>query len=199
MTKLDEVLSFNKEFVANNEYEKYVNTNAPDRRLVVVTCMDTRLTELLPKALNIRNGDAKIIKNAGAIITAPFGNIMRSVIVALYELKGDEVMIIGHHDCGMTGIDPKVVVGHMMNRGIRQDTIRMLHNSGVDFNRWLTGFENVKSSVEKSVEIVRNHPLLPPGTPIHGLIIDPVTGALELVTDGYEYLAAQSDASSLLE
>lgn len=197
--KLDEVLSFNREFVANNEYEKYVNNNAPDRRLVVVTCMDTRLTELLPKALNIRNGDAKIIKNAGAIITAPFGNIMRSVIVALYELKGDEVMIIGHHDCGMTGIDPKVVVGHMMNRGIRQDTIRMLHNSGVDFTRWLTGFENVKSSVEKSVEIVRNHPLLPPGTPIHGLIIDPVTGALDLVTDGYEYLAAQSDASALLE
>jgi len=199
MTKLDEVLSFNREFVANNEYEKYVNNNAPDRRLVVVTCMDTRLTELLPKALNIRNGDAKIIKNAGAIITAPFGNIMRSVIVALYELKGDEVMIIGHHDCGMTGIDPKVVVGHMMKRGIRQDTVRMLHNSGVDFNRWLTGFENVRSSVEKSVEIVRNHPLLPPGTPIHGLIIDPVTGALELVTDGYEYLAAQSDASSVLE
>ncbi|MEK0314031.1 beta-class carbonic anhydrase [Cohnella sp. 56] len=197
--KLDEVLSFNREFVANNEYEKYVNNNAPDRRLVVVTCMDTRLTELLPKALNIRNGDAKIIKNAGAIITAPFGNIMRSVIVALYELKGDEVMIVGHHDCGMTGIDPKVVVGHMMNRGIRQDTIRMLHNSGVDFTRWLTGFENVKSSVEKSVEIVRNHPLLPPGTPIHGLIIDPVTGALDLVTDGYEYLAAQSDASALLE
>ncbi|CAI6081191.1 beta-class carbonic anhydrase [Cohnella sp. JJ-181] len=199
MRKLDEVLSFNQAFVENKDYEKYVNTNAPDRRLVVVTCMDTRLTELLPKALNIRNGDAKIIKNAGAIITAPFGNIMRSVIVALYELKGDEVMIIGHHDCGMTGIDPKIVVGHMMNRGIRQDTIRMLHNSGVDFNRWLTGFENVKSSVEKSVEIVRNHPLLPPGTPIHGLIIDPVTGALELVTDGYEYLAAQSDASALLE
>lgn len=199
MTKLHDVMQFNREFVENKEYEKYKNNNAPERRLVVVTCMDTRLTELLPKALNIRNGDAKIIKNAGAIITAPFGNIMRSVLVALYELRGDEVMIIGHHDCGMTGIDPKVVVGHMMNRGINQETIRMLHNSGVDFNRWLTGFENVKSSVEKSVEIVRNHPLLPPGTPIHGLIIDPVTGALELVTDGYEYLAARSDASALLE
>ncbi|MFC3801295.1 beta-class carbonic anhydrase [Cohnella sp. GCM10012308] len=199
MTKLEEVLSYNREFVANSEYEKYTNNNAPDRRLVVVTCMDTRLTELLPKALNIRNGDAKIIKNAGAIITAPFGNIMRSVIVALYELKGDEVMIIGHKDCGMTGIDPKVVVGHMMKRGIRQDTIRMLHNSGVDFNRWLTGFENVKSSVENSVEIVRNHPLLPPGTPVHGLIIDPVTGELELVTDGYDFLSAQHDASALID
>ncbi|MBB6669137.1 beta-class carbonic anhydrase [Cohnella nanjingensis] len=195
MRKLDEVLSYNQAFVEQKEYEKYLTTKIPEKRLVIVTCMDTRLTELLPKALNLRNGDAKIIKNAGAIITAPFGNIMRSVLVALYELKGDEVMIIGHHDCGMTGIDPKVVVSHMVERGVEPQTIRTLHHSGLDFNRWLTGFENVTKSVENSVDIVRKHPLLPPGTPVHGLTIHPETGALELVTDGYAYLEKISHES----
>ena len=36
--------------------------------------------ELLPKALNLKNGDAKIVKNAGATIMHPFGSIIRSII-----------------------------------------------------------------------------------------------------------------------
>lgn len=189
MSKLEEILNFNQSFVENKKYEKYLTTRYPDKKLVIVTCMDTRLTELLPKAMNLRNGDAKIIKNAGAIITAPFGNIMRSIIVALYELNAQEVMIIGHHDCGMTGIDPKRVVDRMVDRGVPEHVVHTLRNAGVNFNRWLQGFDNVHDSVENSVEIVRNHPLLPPGTPVHGLIIHPNTGKLELVVNGFDFLS----------
>ena len=53
--------------------------------------MDTRLTELLPAALGIKNGDVKIIKNAGGTITHPFGSAMRSLLVAIYELGIREV------------------------------------------------------------------------------------------------------------
>jgi carbonic anhydrase len=188
MQKIDEILKFNRQFVENKEYEKYLTTKFPNKKLVIVTCMDTRLTELLPKAMNLRNGDAKVIKNAGAIITAPFGNIMRSILVALYELDAEEVMIIGHRDCGMTGINPEQVVDHMTDRGVSDEVIRTLRNSGINLNRWLQGFDNVEESVENSVDIVRNHPLLPAGTPVHGLIITPDTGLLELVVDGYAYL-----------
>lgn len=48
--------------------------------------MDTRLTELLPAALGIHNGDVKIIKNAGAVISHPFGSVIRSLLVAIIEL-----------------------------------------------------------------------------------------------------------------
>jgi len=48
--------------VENKEYEKYKATKKPEKKLVILSCMDTRLTELLPKAMNIKNGDAKIIK-----------------------------------------------------------------------------------------------------------------------------------------
>ncbi|MFC5403715.1 beta-class carbonic anhydrase [Cohnella soli] len=184
MPNLEEILIHNREFVQNKEYEQYKTSKFPQKKLVIVTCMDTRLTELLPKALNLKNGDAKIIKNAGAIITAPFGNIMRSILVALYELNAHEVLIIGHHECGMTGIDPDEVVSHMTARGIPDDVIHTLRHSGISLNRWLTGFDSVRESVENSVEIVRNHPLLPPGTPVHGLIIHPETGELEMVSEG---------------
>ncbi|GMK41514.1 carbonic anhydrase [Paenibacillus sp. CCS19] len=186
MTQLQEIIAFNEKFVEEKQYEPYMTSKFPNKKMVVVTCMDTRLTELLPKALNIHNGDVKTIKNAGAIITQPFGNIMRSVLVALYELGASEVMVIGHHDCGMTGINPESTVGKMVDRGVADNTITTLKNSGLDLMRWLRGFDNVHSSVENSVNIIRNHPLLPPGTPVHGLIIDPETGKLDLVTAGYE-------------
>ncbi|RED77451.1 beta-class carbonic anhydrase [Cohnella phaseoli] len=192
MRKMDEILAFNKQFVEGKDYEQYLTTNRPpEKRVIIVTCMDARLTELLPKAMNMKNGDAKIIKNAGAIITSPFGNIMRSVLVALYELHANEVFLVGHHDCGMTGIDPNEVVKHMQARGIPEHVIHTLRHSGINLYRWLTGFDSVRESVVNSVEIVRNHPLLPPGTPVHGLIIHPDTGELEVVTDGYQALEAR--------
>ncbi|SFS61900.1 carbonic anhydrase [Paenibacillus sp. BC26] len=186
MNRLNDILAFNEQFVANGEYEKYLTDKFPQKKMVIVTCMDTRLTEMLPKALNLRNGDAKIIKNAGAIVTQPFGNIMRSILVAVYELGADEVVVIGHHECGMTGLNPEVVISHMLEGGVSEETIRTLRNSGMHLERWLTGFDNVQDSVERSVGIIKNHPLLPAQTPVHGLIIHPETGKLDLVVNGYE-------------
>lgn len=37
-----------------------------------------------------------------------------------------------------------------------------------------------------SVNMVRHHPLLPEEVPVHGLVIDPGTGTLDVVVDGYE-------------
>ena len=34
--------------------------------------------------------------------------------------------------------------------------------------------------------MVRHHPLLPEEVPVHGLVIDPGTGTLDVVVDGYE-------------
>ncbi|MFC5648398.1 beta-class carbonic anhydrase [Paenibacillus solisilvae] len=188
MSAIQDILSYNEQFVENREYEKYLTDKFPDKKMVIVTCMDARLTELLPKALNLRNGDAKIIKNAGAIVTQPFGNIMRSILVAVYELGADEVVVIGHHQCGMTGLNPEGVIQHMLDGGVSEETIRTLRNSGMHLERWLTGFDNVQDSVERSVGIISNHPLLSATTPVHGLIIDPETGKLDLVVDGYEAL-----------
>jgi len=98
MALLNEILDFNASFVSEKKYEQYATTKFPDKRIVILTCMDTRLTELLPKAMNLKNGDAKIIKSAGAVVNHPFGGIMRSILVAIYELQADEVYIIGHHD-----------------------------------------------------------------------------------------------------
>ena len=86
---IDQILEFNKSFVTSKAYEQYVTDKYPDKKLAVLSCMDTRLTELLPAALGLKNGDAKIIKNAGGLVISPFDSALRSLVVAIYELGVD--------------------------------------------------------------------------------------------------------------
>jgi len=51
-------------------------------------------TEVIRSQFNLRNGDAKLIKNAGAILTQPFGSAMRSILVAIYEMGAAEVLVM---------------------------------------------------------------------------------------------------------
>lgn len=185
-TTLQEILQYNKEFVENHEYEKYETTKFPDKKMVILTCMDTRLLELLPKALNLGNGDAKIVKNAGALVSHPFGSIMRSILIALYQLQAKEVLVIAHHDCGMNGLKAEPVIEGMKERGISEETLETLAYSGIDIKQWLHGFDSVNESVRHSVDTIKNHPLMPEGIPVHGLVIDPKTGKLDLIVDGYQ-------------
>lgn len=185
MTLLSEIISFNENFVKHKQYERYETTKFPDKRIVILTCMDTRLTELLPRAMDLRNGDAKIIKSAGAVVTHPFGGIMRSIIIAVYELKADEVFIIGHHDCGMSSLNTDSIIKKMNARGVDDSLFETLKNSGIDMEDWLRGFDNVTDSVKQSVYTVRNHPLMDPNVPVHGLVADPSTGELDIIINGY--------------
>ena len=186
MNKINEILEFNKKFVEDKEYTQYITSKDPTKKMVILSCMDARLTELLPKALDLRNGDVKLIKNAGASIMHPFGSIMRSILVAVYEFDADEVLGIGHHCCGMNNNNEDAMIEKAMERGISKEVISTLTNAGIDIKKWLHGFNSVEESVKESVEQIRNHPLMPKDISVHGLIIDPTTGKLEVVVDGYK-------------
>ncbi|CAM2078809.1 MULTISPECIES: beta-class carbonic anhydrase [Clostridia] len=181
MNKLDEILEYNKLFVENKEYEQYKATKYPGKKLVILSCMDTRLTELLPKALNLKNGDAKIVKNAGATIMHPFGSIIRSIIVAIYEFNTDEVLVIGHKNCGMSNINGEEIINKIISRGVSKETIDTINNSGINIDKWLHGFDSVEDSVKESVDLIKKHPLIPKEIKVHGLIMDPETGSLEVI------------------
>lgn len=185
-THLSSIMDHNRTFVDNKEYEAYLTSKFPDKKIIIITCMDTRLVELLPKAMNFKNGDVKIIKNAGGIISQPFGSVMRSVLVALYELNAEEVIVVGHHECGMAALNADDMIQSMIDRGVSEEVLSTLENSGIKLTKWLRGFDNINAAVEHTVNIINKHPLLPPKIPVHGMVIDPTTGALDLVVDGYD-------------
>lgn len=178
MNRLAEILAQNKDFVENKQYEPLVTSKYPDKKLVIVTCMDTRLVELLPKALRIKNGDVKMIKTAGALIHHPYDSVMRSVIVAVTMLKAEEVLVIGHLDCGMAGLKGEQVVDRLKDRGITEEELK---DQDVNVEKWLSGCEVIEQGVLNTVKLIKEHPLLPKDVLVHGLTIDPTTGKLELL------------------
>lgn len=185
MSIVPQLIQFNKQFVEEKQYEAYLTDKFPEKKLAILTCMDTRLVELLPKALNLRNGDAKFIKNAGAILTQPFGSAMRSILVAVYELGAREVLVIGHHGCGMTNLDTKGMVSKFSQHGIDPHAVETLENAGIRMDRFLRGFSSSEEGVMHSVRMIRNHPLFPKAIPVHGFVIHPETGALEVIVEDY--------------
>lgn len=175
---IEEMLRFNRRFVETKEYEKYKTSKYPDKKIAIVTCMDTRLVELLPAALGIKNGDVKMIKNAGGTITNPFDSTVRSLLVAIYELGVTEVMIIGHTGCGVQGMDANEMLNLMRSRGISDEHINLMMHCGIDLKSWLHGFEDTHAAVEETVDLVRNHPLIPADVTVKGYIMDSLTGEL---------------------
>lgn len=173
------MLEYNQKFVDDKKYEQYRTSKYPDKKMAILTCMDTRLTELLPAALGIKNGDVKIIKNAGGVITHPFGSVVRSLLVAIFELGVEEIMVVGHTDCGVQHINADMMMDHMKQRGVTQEQIDMMHYCGVDFEQWLSGFDDVESSVHETVELLEHHPLIPKDITIYGCVMDSVTGKLK--------------------
>ena len=178
---IEQIVAYNKKFVEEKGYEPYLTSKYPDKKLAILTCMDTRLIELLPAALGIRNGDAKVIKNAGGVITHPYGSVMRSLLVAIVELGVEEVMVIGHTDCGVQGMNGIELLEDLTKRGVKQEHIDIIRHSGVDLETWLGGFESVEQSVEDTVYALQNHPLMPKDVTIRGFIMNSETGELNTV------------------
>lgn len=175
MTSIDQVIAYNREYVAAKGYEKHLTDKYPDKKLAVLSCMDTRLSVLLQDALGLKNGDAKIIKNAGAIVPSMWDSAMRSIIVAVYELGVTEIMVVAHTSCGACNMSFAHFKEEMLRRGISE---RELSRSDIDLDAWLEGFHDTEKSVRETVSAIIDHPLMPKDVSVRGFIIDSATGQL---------------------
>jgi carbonic anhydrase len=140
----------------------------PRRRLVVVTCMDTRLDPY--KTLGLAAGDAHIIRNAGGIVTE---DVVRSLVLSSHVLGTRELMVINHTDCGLH---------HLCEQDLICDLERATGRSAVSPNVFLS-FTDLEANVRRQVQRVRDHPWLG-GICVRGFVYDVVTGKLHEVDGG---------------
>ncbi len=187
MSLLEEIIEQNNQFVADLPYN-YLHRNDevskyPEKQLAIYTCMDTRLVEFLEPAMGIKRGQAKIIKAAGNMVTGPFDEVIRSLMVAVYELGVKEIAVVGHEDCGMAHSTSESLKKRMLDRGISPDAIKIVEK---EFTSWVDAFSHPRDNVKNAVEAIRNNPLLPKDVPVHGLLFCPQSGRIEIIVDGYQ-------------
>jgi carbonic anhydrase len=95
--RFDELLAANRAYVASGRHRAL--PVEPARRLVVVTCMDSRIDAFA--ALGLDLGDAHVVRTAGARVT---GDVLRSLTLSTHVLGTRTVMVLGHTRCGL--LDP---------------------------------------------------------------------------------------------
>jgi carbonic anhydrase len=180
VTLLDNLLAANQRFVKPGAFPPL--PKAPKKQFALFTCMDTRLVDVLEPAMGIKRGDAKILKNAGNTIVDPNGEMIRSLVVGIFTLGVEEILVIGHQDCGMAGLDAVELRKKMIARGIEPQAIDQLIP---DLAAWTGAFVDPVINVENVVSVIRNSPLIPKDVPVHGLIFCPNDGHLDIVVQGY--------------
>ena len=132
----------------------------PSRRLAVVTCMDCRINPLVTAGL--QEGEAHIIRNAGAVVTP---DVRRSLALSQRALRTDEVWIVVHTDCGVLGLDDQAFLD-----GIEADVgTRPEWEPG--------GFESLEKGVREGVKRILDDPALIASI-VRGFILDIETGEM---------------------
>jgi carbonic anhydrase len=165
MSVIDEVLAANEIYSRTHELRKL--TPRPERKLAVLTCMDTRLSIT---TLGLKTGDAHIIRNAGGIVT---DDTLRSLIVSHYLLGTEEIMVINHTDCGLT---------HTTERDLRTRIENCAGTAAAAPASFYT-FQNIEENVRHQLRKLRNHPWIPAQVAVRGFVYDVTNGRLREVQD----------------
>jgi carbonic anhydrase len=160
---VDQVLSANSAFAET--FSSPQPSAAPRRRLAVVTCMDARIDVF--GALGLSLGEAHVIRNAGAVVTR---DVVRSLVVSQHKLGTREILVMGHTDCGMEGLDEDAVASELAA------------SAGARPAFGLGGFDDVAVAVRRSVELIRATPFLPHREGIRGCVYAVETGVVGEVT-----------------
>jgi len=134
----------------------------PERKLAVLTCMDTRLSI---RTLGLKTGDAHIIRNAGGIVT---DDTLRSLLVSHYLLGTEEFMIINHTDCGLTNTSEQDLRTLIQNRT----------GTAAIAPAYFYAFQNIEENVHHQLQKLRTHPWVPKTVAVRGFVYDVTTGLL---------------------
>ena len=159
----DDLLTANRTYAEGFESSGLQGRAA--RGLAVVTCMDSRIEPL--QMLGLSQGDAKILRNAGARVT---DDVLRTLVLAVHLLGVDRVMVVAHTDCRMATVTDEQV----------HDAIR--DSAGIDTRSLeFRTMDDQVATLADDVQRIRSWPYLPDGLPVVGCRYDVSTGQVEVV------------------
>jgi carbonic anhydrase len=157
-----EILRANERYAAG--FDKADLGPAPRKGLAVVTCMDARLDPA--RFLGFEEGDAHVIRNAGAVVT---DDVLRSLVVSHWRLGTEEVVVIGHTNCGMLSFTNEQVRGQLRDAEIDAGDLDVLP------------FSDLEANVRDGVTRIRESPLLGGRLAASGYVLDVETGRLRRI------------------
>ena len=165
MSVIDEVLEANQIYARTHELRPL--TPRPQRKLAILTCMDTRLSI---RTMGLKTGDAHIIRNAGGIVT---DDTLRSLVISHHLLGTEEFMVINHTDCGLMHASEEELRTRIQNRT----------GTAAVAPAFFYAFKNIDENVRHQLQKLRTHPWIPKEISIRGFVYDVATDLLREIQD----------------
>jgi carbonic anhydrase len=159
---IDELVANNRAF-ADSLPTQHLDVR-PQRKLAIVTCMDSRLDVFA--ALGLGHGEAHVLRNAGGVIT---DDVIRSLAISQRKLETREVMLIHHTDCGMQ---------KLTDDGFRAE---LQEATGVAPAFAIESFSDADADVRQSILRVRRSEFVPHRDLVRGFVYDVDTHRLHEV------------------
>jgi carbonic anhydrase len=155
---------------ANRSYAKTYNTtlaSPPAPKIVVVTCMDPRLSDL-PAILGLPQLDIDVVRTAGPAVTE---DVLAELIVSNRVLGSKEILLLNHTGCGFTtftdeGLNAKLAAetGYSSSAPMR-----------------FFAYKDPVQHTREQIKMVRSHPWIAKDVPVRGFVFDMKTGLLSEV------------------
>ena len=161
MGDFDDLMDANREFAGHFDLGGF--DGVAHAGVAIVTCMDSRIDPL--NMLGLRPGDAKIFRNPGGRVTT---QALEALVLGVHLLGVERVLIIPHTRCAMTS-NTEQELREKVGASAGQDA------SWQHFHV----VEDQLASLEKDVQKVRSHPLIPDSVLVGGFVYDVDTGLLD--------------------
>jgi carbonic anhydrase len=136
----------------------------PSKRVAIVACMDARLNP--SGLLDLSEGDAHVIRNAGGVIT---DDEIRSLAISQRLLGTEEIMLIHHTDCGMLTFEDDD-----FRRQVQQET-------GIKPAWAAESFGDLEEDVRQSIARIKASPFIPKKDQVRGFVYHVESGTLDEV------------------
>jgi carbonic anhydrase len=164
MSIIDDALEANREYSKKHD-RKLAQRPAP--KIVVVTCMDPRISHL-PEILGLPALDIDVIRTAGPAVTQ---DVLGELVVSTRVLGTKEIMLFNHTGCGFT-----TFTDEELNAKLAAST----GDSSPSPMRFFS-YKDPAQHTREQIKMVRSHPWISKDVPVRGFVFDMETGLLSEV------------------
>ena len=147
------------------------------KKVLYVIGMDHKLERFIKKETNVNPENMIILQRYQPVISHPFDELMRDIIIAVFQENVEEIVVAfaDHYHKNTEDILIKVNKNKELKDKI-QTLDYLFNNTKPEFPRgtvseWLQGGKTLMDGVQKTVHIIRHHPLIPSHVKVKELFI----------------------------
>jgi carbonic anhydrase len=165
MSIIDKALEANRSYAKN--YNPALGKGPPAPKIVVVTCMDPRLSDL-PGILGLPPADIDVIRTGGPAVTE---DVLGELVVSNRVLGTREILLLNHTGCGFTTFTDDELNAKLSASTGDASPVPMRFFS----------FKDPEENTREQIKKVRSHPWIAKEVPVRGFVFDMETGLLSEV------------------